>query len=194
MRAQTLGRSSDGTTCTPAVVPRTDPRVLRLDDEHFEHERFTRRTLEETDRLRTALFQSASHDLRTPLFLPHTPIMVISAFGEESIKVSAVEESAVLERGPLTIDLAEHRVLRGGEPIALTPTQFDLLACFARHPGKLLTHRTIMAEVWGDPDAADAQNLRVFVSQLRRKIEEDARAPRLIVTDPGVGYRFLPSA
>ncbi len=100
----------------------------------------------------------------------------------------------MLERGPLTIDLAEHRVLRAGEPIALTPTQFDLLACFARHPGKLLTHRTIMAEVWGDPDAADAQNLCVFASQLRRKIEEDARAPRLIVTDAGVGYRFLPSA
>ena len=166
---------------------------------------------------------------RVRTFLPHTPIVVVSAFGEESVKVGAldlgaddyivkpfafpellarvrvalrhgervagaVEESAVLERGPLTIDLAEHRVLRAGEPIALTPTQFDLLACFARHPGKLLTHRTIMAVVWGDPDAADAQNLRVFVSQLRRKIEEDARAPRLIVTDPGVGYRFLPSA
>ena len=55
-------------------------------------------------------------------------------------------------------------------------------------------HRAIMAEVWGDPDLADAQNLRVFVSQLRRKIEQDPRSPRLIVTDPGVGYRFLPSA
>ena len=165
---------------------------------------------------------------RVRAFLPDTPIVVLSAFGDESIKVSAldlgaddyivkpfafpellarvrvalrhrerlggaVEESAVLERGPLVIDLAEHRVLRSGEPIALTPTQFDLLACFARHPGKLLTHRTIMAEVWGDPDTADAQNLRVFVSQLRRKIEQDPRSPRLIVTDPGVGYRFLPS-
>ena len=98
----------------------------------------------------------------------------------------------MLERGPLRIDLAEHRVTLRGEPLVLTPTQFDLLACFARHPGRLLTHRTIVAEVWGDPDAADAQNLRVFVSQLRRRVEEDPRHPRLIVTDTGVGYRFLP--
>ena len=53
-------------------------------------------------------------------------------------------------------------------------------------------HRMIVAEVWGDPDASDAQNLRVFVSQLRRKVEADPRRPELIVTDPGVGYRFLP--
>ena len=54
-----------------------------------------------------------------------------------------------------------------GEPVVLTPTQYDLLLCFARHPGRVLTHRMIVAEVWGDPDASDAQNLRVFVSQLR---------------------------
>ena len=79
-----------------------------------------------------------------------------------------------------------------GEPVVLTPTQYDLLLCFARHPGRVLTHRMIVAEVWGDPDASDAQNLRVFVSQLRRKVEADPRRPELIVTDPGVGYRFLP--
>jgi two-component system KDP operon response regulator KdpE len=164
---------------------------------------------------------------RVRAFLAATPIIVVSAQGDEETKVTAldlgaddyvekpfalpellarvrvglrhaeraagaVEESAVLERGPLRIDLAEHRVRLRGDPLPLTPTQFDLLACFARHPGRLLTHRAIVAEVWGDPDAADAQNLRVFVSQLRRRIEEDPRHPRLIVTDTGVGYRFLP--
>jgi two-component system, OmpR family, KDP operon response regulator KdpE len=166
---------------------------------------------------------------RVRAFLAATPIIVVSAQGDEETKVAALdlgaddyvekpfalpellarvrvglrhaeraagalEESAVVERGPLSIDLAEHRVTLRGAPLALTPTQFDLLACFARHPGRLLTHRTIVAEVWGDPDAADAQNLRVFVSQLRRRIEDDPRHPRLIVTDTGVGYRFLPDA
>ena len=70
--------------------------------------------------------------------------------------------------------------------MTLTPTQFDLLLCFARHPGRVLTHRMIVAEVWGEPDAADAQNMRVFVSQLRRKVEADPRpGPSLIVTEPG---------
>jgi two-component system KDP operon response regulator KdpE len=163
---------------------------------------------------------------RVRAFLVATPIIVLSAFGEDETKVAAldlgaddfvvkpfalpellarirvglrhaeraagaVEESAVLERGPLRIDLAERRVWRHGEPVALTPTQFDLLACFARHPGKLLTHRAIVSEVWGDPDGADAQNLRVFVSQLRRRIEDDPHSPTLLVTDTGVGYRFL---
>ena len=65
-----------------------------------------------------------------------------------------------------------------GEVVSLTRTQFALLACFLRHPGRLLTHRAIVAEVWGDPDAAAADNLRVQISQLRRRIEEDPAAPR----------------
>ena len=78
-----------------------------------------------------------------------------------------------------------------GEAVSLTRTQFALLACFVRHPGRLLTHRAIVTEVWGDPDAAAADNLRVQISQLRRRIEEDPRHPALIVTEPGLGYRFL---
>ena len=76
-------------------------------------------------------------------------------------------------------------------PCSSTRTQFALLACFARHPGRLLTHRAIVTEVWGDPDAAAADNLRVQISQLRRRIEQDPRHPQLIVTEPGLGYRFL---
>jgi two-component system, OmpR family, phosphate regulon response regulator OmpR len=101
-------------------------------------------------------------------------------------------ESNWLERGPIRLDLAEHSATVRGEAVALTRTQFALLACFLRHPGRLLTHRAIVTEVWGDPDAAAADNLRVQVSQLRRRIEEDARHPALIVTEPGLGYRFLP--
>jgi two-component system KDP operon response regulator KdpE len=100
-------------------------------------------------------------------------------------------ESNWLERGPIRLDLAEHTATVRGEVVSLTRTQFALLACFLRHPGRLLTHRAIVAEVWGDPDAAAADNLRVQISQLRRRIEEDPRHPALIVTEPGLGYRFL---
>ena len=100
-------------------------------------------------------------------------------------------ESTQIERGPVSLDLAEHTARVRGEPVQLTRTQFALLACFARHPGRLLTHRAIVTEVWGDPDAAAADNLRVQISQLRRRIEEDPRHPALIVTEPGLGYRFL---
>jgi two-component system KDP operon response regulator KdpE len=103
----------------------------------------------------------------------------------------ALAESNWLERGPVRLDLAEHSATVRGEVVPLTRTQFALLACFLRHPGRLLTHRAIVSEVWGEPDAAAADNLRVQISQLRRRIEEDPRHPALIVTEPGLGYRFL---
>jgi two-component system KDP operon response regulator KdpE len=102
-------------------------------------------------------------------------------------------ESNWLERGSIRLDLAEHSAIVRGEVVSLTRTQFALLACFMRHPGRLLTHRAIVTEVWGDPDAAAADNLRVQISQLRRRVEEDPRHPALIVTEPGLGYRFLAS-
>ena len=87
-------------------------------------------------------------------------------------------ESNRLERGSIRLDLAEHSATVRGEVVPLTRTQFALLACFIRHPGRLLTHRAIVAEVWGDPDAAAADNLRVQISQLRRRIEEIPATPR----------------
>jgi two-component system KDP operon response regulator KdpE len=100
-------------------------------------------------------------------------------------------EAAIVERGTLHIDLVRREASLAGAPLDLTRTQFDLLVCFARHPGRVLTHRMLAAEVWGDPDAADAVNVRVFVSQLRRRLEP-GRRPTMIVTEPGVGYRFVP--
>lgn len=98
-------------------------------------------------------------------------------------------------RGPLTvstlqIDTARRTVSRRGEPIHLTPTEWDLLRAFVKHAGRTLTHRQIFREVWGHA-AGDAQSyLRVHVANLRRKIEEDSLRPSLITTEPGVGYRF----
>jgi two-component system, OmpR family, KDP operon response regulator KdpE len=100
-------------------------------------------------------------------------------------------EATIVERGDITIDLARREATLSGEQLDLTRTQFDLLVCFARHPDRVLTHRMLATEVWGDPDAADAANIRVFISQLRRKLEPNRR-PTRIVTEPGVGYRFVP--
>jgi two-component system KDP operon response regulator KdpE len=99
-------------------------------------------------------------------------------------------EATVVERGDITLDLVRREVTVAGRPVSLTRTQFDLLVCFARHPDRVLTHRLLAAEVWGDPDAAESANIRVFVSQLRRRLEP--MRPSRIVTEPGVGYRFVP--
>jgi len=97
----------------------------------------------------------------------------------------------VFTLGGLSIDLDEHRVERDGEEIRLTRTEWSLLETLARHPGKLLTHRFLLEEVWGAGYADDVEVLRVFVSQLRRKIETEPGRPRVIGTDLGIGYRWL---
>jgi two-component system KDP operon response regulator KdpE len=94
--------------------------------------------------------------------------------------------------GDLTIDLAAKRVIRGGQDIRLTPTEWHLLEVLVRHPGKLLSQRQLLHEVWG-PGYADATgNLRLYMAQLRRKLEPDPARPRWLLTEPGMGYRFQP--
>ena len=89
------------------------------------------------------------------------------------------------------IDLEAHTVRRDGSDVRLTRTEWALLEELARHPGRLLTHRWILEQVWGPPYGGDVDVLRVFVSQLRRKIEPDPERPSIVVTDPGVGYRWV---
>ena len=98
------------------------------------------------------------------------------------------EEPSIRAEG-LEIDLAAHVVRRDGEPVHLTPTEFELLRTLARNRGRLMTHRMLLTEVWGPEYAHDTQILRVHVANLRRKIEP-AGGPRDIHTDAGVGYRF----
>jgi two-component system KDP operon response regulator KdpE len=78
-----------------------------------------------------------------------------------------------------------------GRPVQLTPHEYGMLELFARHPGKLLTHRTILREVWGPGYGEESHYLHVYVSQLRRKIEADPTRPRYLVTEPGAGYRLV---
>lgn len=111
---------------------------------------------------------------------------------------------AVLRRGPhveaapqtvvagdLEIDLAMRIVRRGGAPVRLSPKEFELLRGLVEASGRVVTHRQLLTAVWGPAHAQDVQYLRVFVGQLRQKLEADPAAPRHFVTEPGVGYRFL---
>lgn len=91
----------------------------------------------------------------------------------------------------LEIDLDAHRVVRKGEEVRLTRTEWGLLETLSEHPGKLQTHRWLLERVWGPGYSGDVDVLRVFISQLRRKIEPDPARPTTIATDPGIGYRWL---
>jgi two-component system, OmpR family, KDP operon response regulator KdpE len=148
------------------------------------------------------------------------PILVLSAVGEESQKVLAleagaddyvtkpfgarelvarlqaalrrarpVEEEPTIRAEGLEIDLAARVVRRDGEPVHLTPIEFDLLRVLARDRGRLLTHRKLLLDVWGPEYVDDIQPLRTHIARLRAKIEPEGEM-RYIVTDPGVGYRF----
>jgi two-component system KDP operon response regulator KdpE len=148
------------------------------------------------------------------------PVIVLSAVGDEDAKVRALAagaddyvtkpfgprelvarlqanlrrtepepEEAVIRADGLEVDLARRTVLRDGEEIHLTPTEFDLLRQLARNRGRLLTHRDLLLGVWGSGYGEDTQVLRAHIANLRRKIEP-AEGPRVIRTDPGVGYRF----
>lgn len=100
------------------------------------------------------------------------------------------QEPARIEAGGLSIDFAKHLVTKSCVPVRLTPKEYDLLTTLARNAGRLVTHRQILTAVWGPAHQSDTQYLRVFIGQLRAKIEDDPSAPRLILTDPGAGYRF----
>jgi two-component system, OmpR family, KDP operon response regulator KdpE len=103
--------------------------------------------------------------------------------------ITAPQEPNQYHLGPLLIDTALHQVTRGGQIIRLTPKEFDLLVVLARHAGRVVTHQQILTEVWGPAHGADTRYLRVFICQLRQKIEDAPTEPTLILTEPGIGYR-----
>jgi len=100
-------------------------------------------------------------------------------------------QTSIVEAGPLKIDLAWHTVTRDDEEVKLTATEFNLLAYLASNRGRVLTHQSILKQVWGPADADHTEYLRVYVRQLRKKLEADPDQPRYILTEPGVGYRFI---
>jgi two-component system, OmpR family, KDP operon response regulator KdpE len=106
-------------------------------------------------------------------------------------KTRPAEEISVFKRGDLVVDLTSHTVTRSGRDIKLTATEYALLRQFVTHPGRVLTHRYILREIWGPKSEEHRQYLRVYVTHLRQKIESDPTKPTLITTEPGIGYRFI---
>ena len=149
------------------------------------------------------------------------PILVLSAVGEEAEKVAALDAGAddyvtkpfggdellarlraalrrsgastlpVVEVGELRLDLEKRLVTMDGRAVSLTPIEYDLLRLLAENEGKLLTHPTILREIWGPAYGEESNYLHVYVSHLRRKIEPDPARPRYILNQPGVGYRLV---
>ena len=103
-------------------------------------------------------------------------------------------EKAVIETGDFRVDIPGRSVRVKGREVHLTPKEFDLLVYLARRPGKVVTHRALLAAVWGPNSVEQPEYLRVFVGQLRKKIEADPSSPKYLLTEPWVGYRFEPGA
>jgi len=102
------------------------------------------------------------------------------------------ESEETIEIGDFRIDLQGHMAFLKAQEVKLTPKEFDLLVYLARHPGKVLTHRALLAAVWGANSTEQPEYLRVFIGHLRKKIEPEEKTPRYIITEPWVGYRFNP--
>jgi two-component system KDP operon response regulator KdpE len=111
----------------------------------------------------------------------------------EAAKTESVV-SPVLEVGDFRIDLENRSVAVKGSEVHLTPKEYDLMVYLVSHPGKVLTHRTLLTAIWGGESVEQTEYLRVFVGQLRKKIEPQPATPRYILTEPWIGYRFDPGA
>lgn len=100
------------------------------------------------------------------------------------------EGTAVITAGDISIDLSKRLITLGGTPVKLSRKEYDLLKILASHPGKVITHQQLLQEVWGPAYVEETQYLRVYIGQLRQKLERDPATPRWLVTEPGVGYRL----
>jgi len=134
----------------------------------------------------TALDKGANDYLTKPFRTGELLARIRAAFRQSQ----AISENPVMEFDTLTIDLVNHTVRKNNELIKLTSTEYALLTLLAKNQGRVLTHQFILKEVWGLSYVEQTQYLRVFVAQLRKKIEDDPAKPKLLNTESGIGYRF----
>jgi two-component system KDP operon response regulator KdpE len=153
--------------------------VLVLSARHSEHEKIK-------------LLDAGADDYLTKPFSPGELLARIRALVRRTGSAATTQAEAV-QVGDVVIDVARRRVSRGGTAVHLTPIEWDLLRTLVTHAGRTLTHRQIFDAVWRRPHGNAQQYLRVHLTHLRRKIERDPSEPSMIITEPGVGYRFDPT-
>lgn len=147
-------------------------------------------TVHDLESEKVRLLNEGADDYVTKPFSPAELVARVRAQLRRARMAEMPGGEGVVRVGELAIDTAARTVKRGGEDVHLTPTEWDLLRAFLRHAGKTLTHHQLFQAVWATSSGDPQHYLRVYVANLRRKLEPDALRPRLIITEPGVGYRF----
>jgi two-component system KDP operon response regulator KdpE len=143
---------------------------------------------EESDKVR-AFDLGADDYLTKPFGVGELLGRIKAVLRRASWAATAVNDERII-RGDITADLGSHRILRAGQPVDVTPTEFNLLVYLMRNAGKALHHRAILQHVWGPEYGEESEYLRVYVGRLRRKIEPDPLHPVYLHTEHGIGYRF----
>lgn len=141
-----------------------------------------------------ALDLGADDFVTKPFGIDELLARVRASLRRASTQLKSEPEPAILDSGDFHIDLESHSVTVRGSELHLTPKEFDLLVYFVKHAGKVLTHRTLLAAIWGGDYVEQDQYLRVFVGNLRKKLEKEVSGQNYIVTEPWVGYRFVPES
>ena len=149
-------------------------------------------TVHDREREKVQLLDLGADDYVTKPFSPAELMARVRAQVRRARMAEVPGGEGVVTIGDVTIDTAARTVTRAGADVHLTPTEWDLLRAFLRHAGKTLTHQQLFKAVWASSSGDPQHYLRVYVANLRHKLEPDALRPRLIITEPGVGYRFQP--
>ncbi len=144
---------------------------------------------------KVAALDAGADDYVTKPFAADELLARIRALSRRTV-AGVAAETAEVRFGDVTVDLAGRQVRRGADerPVRLTPTEWAILELLLRFPGRLVTQRTVLQEVWGPGHDRDTGYLRLYLAQLRKKLEPDPARPRYLLTEPGMGYRFAPDA
>lgn len=147
-------------------------------------------SVRDSERQKVAALDQGADDYLTKPFGIEELLARVRVALRHSVRLQGTQNK-VVRAGPITVDLAWHLVKRGEEEIKLTATEYKLLAYLAANHGRVLTHQSILTHVWDPADADHTEYLRVYMRQLRKKLEADPERPQYILTEPGIGYRFI---